>query len=912
VSRSSLVWPSLPRVILYYAVAVLAIAAAVAAGVAADRFLQAAPFVSLFLCAVLFTAWLGGAGPGLFATGLSILAFHYFFIRSLDSLIGTPQDVVRLALFAIAALFVVWLSAAQKRTAESLRRARDELRETVRELEILNTSLKTENAERIRAEQTVRQAERQLQEMIDTIPAIAARYRPDGSLDFVNQTWRTYTGLSQDSLRGHRWGVAIHPDDLPRVEAAWRTHLPTGEPFQLEQRMRRADGEYRWHVVQRVPHRDEKGEVTGWYGVAHDIEDQRRAQEGLRRSERELRDLIETMPAMAVAALPDGSPTFVNRRWAEYTGLSVEDTLGSGWKAAIHPEDFERWLNLWRACLATGQPFEDEARFRRSADGEYRWFWTRGVALRDEQGNIAGWYGLGMDIQDRKYAEQERERLRLLERQAERELRITIDTIPAIVTRYRRDGSPDFVNQTWRTYTGLSNDSLQGQRPGLAVHPDDLPKLHAAWSAHLATGQPFDMEQRLRRADGEYRWFFVRRVPLRDENGQVIRWYAAAHDIDDQKRAERALRRSEAYLAEAQRLAHTGSWAIDYANRKPIHSSEEHHRLFAFDPAGGMPPWRDWMLRIHPEDRPMTEEIIERSSRERTDFEMDYRVCHPDGTMKYLQVVGHPILNAAGEVVEFVGTSVDVTERRQAEESRRDAQNKLAHANRVSTMGQLTASIAHEINQPIAAVVTNASAAVRFLDARPPDLREARQSLDDISRDGIRAGEIIHRIRALVEKVPPRKDRLDMNEAILEVVSLTRHEMVKNAVLLRTDLASGLPSVHGDRIQLQQVVLNLILNAVEAMGTQPDGTRELLIATGKDGAKGVSVAVRDSGPGLGPRDLEHLFDAFYSTKPGGMGMGLAICRSIIDAHGGRIFAAANVPRGADFRFTLPARLDPAS
>jgi PAS domain S-box-containing protein len=403
VSRSSPLGQSVRALTLHYAVAILAVAAAVVAGLLLDHFLQAAAYVSLFLCAILLAAWLGGAGPGLLATGLSIIAFAYYFIPPLHSFAVEPRELPRIVLFAMAALFTVWVCAAQRRTAESLRRARDDLRTTVQELEERNKALQTQDAERLRAE-------RELQVTIDTIPAIVARYRHDGSLDFVNQTWRTYTGLSVDSLRGQRWGVAIHPDDLPRVEAAWRAHLPKGEPFQLEQRMRRADGEYRWHFVSRVPHRNDKGELTGWYGVAHDIEDQRRAQQALHRSERELRDLIETMPAMAVAALPDGSPTFVNRRWKEYTGLSAEETEGSGWKTAIHPEDFERWLKFWRACLATGQPFEDEARFRRAADGEYRWFWTRGVALRDEQGNLAGWYGLGMDIHDRKYAEQERER----------------------------------------------------------------------------------------------------------------------------------------------------------------------------------------------------------------------------------------------------------------------------------------------------------------------------------------------------------------------------------------------------------------------------------------------------------------------------------------------------------------------
>jgi len=290
VSRSSPGWPALPRVLLYYAVAVLSVAAAVLAGLAVDRFLEAAPFVSLFLCAVLLAAWLGGAGPGLFATGLSILAFDYFFIPPVHSLIVGSEGVLRIALFAITALVVVWVSAAQRRTAESLRRTRDDLRATVAELEKLNTSLQAENAERVRAEQSIRQAERELQVTIDTIPAIVARYRRDGSPDFVNETWRTYTGLSLDSLRGQRWGVAIHPDDLPRVEAAWHAHLASGQPFQMEQRLCRADGEYRWFFIRRVPLRDESGEVIKWYAAAHDIEDQKRAERALQRSETYLAD----------------------------------------------------------------------------------------------------------------------------------------------------------------------------------------------------------------------------------------------------------------------------------------------------------------------------------------------------------------------------------------------------------------------------------------------------------------------------------------------------------------------------------------------------------------------------------------------------------------------------------------------
>jgi C4-dicarboxylate-specific signal transduction histidine kinase len=274
---------------------------------------------------------------------------------------------------------------------------------------------------------------------------------------------------------------------------------------------------------------------------------------------------------------------------------------------------------------------------------------------------------------------------------------------------------------------------------------------------------------------------------------------------------------------------------------------------------------------------------------------------HPGGEIRDIHVIGHPVFGPSGGLVEFVGTLMDVTERRRAEEERQ----ALAHANRITTMGQLTASIAHEVNQPIAAVVTNAQAALRWLNMQPSDPEEVRQALDRIVSNGRRAGEVIGRIRALVTKTPPRKDRLDINDTIREVVALTGSELHRNGTSLQTQLADRLPLVPGDRIQLQQVMLNLILNAVEAMSGSREGSRELLISTEEDGANGVRVAVRDWGPGVKPVSLNRLFDAFYTTKPDGMGMGLSICRSIIEAHGGRVWAAPNAPQGAVFQFTLP-------
>jgi len=254
---------------------------------------------------------------------------------------------------------------------------------------------------------------------------------------------------------------------------------------------------------------------------------------------------------------------------------------------------------------------------------------------------------------------------------------------------------------------------------------------------------------------------------------------------------------------------------------------------------------------------------------------------------------------------EGVGFVLDLTEQKRAERAYTQVQMELAHANRVATMGQLTASIAHEINQPIGAAITYAMAALNWLRLQPPNLEEARRSLDTIVEAGIRAGVVIDRIRALVKKAPPRKDRVDINEAVLEIVELTRREMAKNGISVNMQLAERLPAIQGDRVQLQQVILNLVVNAIEAMSGMSEGPRELLISTAKTDSEGVLVAVRDSGPGLAPESVDRLFESFYTTKPVGLGMGLSICRSIIEAHHGRLWATANTPHGAVFQFNLP-------
>jgi C4-dicarboxylate-specific signal transduction histidine kinase len=374
-----------------------------------------------------------------------------------------------------------------------------------------------------------------------------------------------------------------------------------------------------------------------------------------------------------------------------------------------------------------------------------------------------------------------------------------------------------------------------------------------------------------------------------------------ARDELEMRVAERTieLQRSEAYLAAAQRLSHTGSFGWDGSSGK-LSWSEETFRILECNRADQ--PTVDFVLqRTHPYDRARVQQSITLATQGRKTLDFEHRLLMPDGRIKNIHIVGHPVFDESGEFVEFVGTVMDVTERRRAEEERQ----ALAHANRVATMGQLTASIAHEVKQPIAATVINAQAALRWLGAQPPELEEVRQALECVAGDGLRASEVIDRIRALVEKSPPRKEALAINEVICEVIVLLHGEVVKHGIAVQTQLAEGLPRIQGDRVQLQQVILNLILNAIEAMHGAGEGARELQVSTVKAEGGGVLVAVRDTGPGLDPVEFERLFEAFYTTKPGGLGMGLSICRSIVEAHGGQLWADVNRPHGAVLQFAVP-------
>jgi len=687
-----------------------------------------------------------------------------------------------------------------------------------------------------------------------------------------------------------------------------------------------------------------------------DVSERKRAEEELRQSEaiaeQRLRLVVDTTPAMINTCHPDGYLDYVNKGWLDYFGFSLEtaldradvmkmsvpskaDKYDGNWQPIIHPEDLATFRDHWKATLASGKPGESEGRVRRF-DGAYRWHLFRGVPLCDETGKPVKWYISAFDIEDRKQAEAllagEKRILemvargdslaqildslcRLVEDQATGVLasillldsngkRLCRGAAPSLPEPYTDaiDGSeigPSVGSCGTAAYFGkqvivsdISSDPLWVNFRELAL----TYSLRACWSTPIFSAE--------RKVIGTFAMYYrePRSPNPRDQDiiGQITHLAGVAIQ---HKLAENALRRSESYLAEAQRVAHTGSWVWRVTDYEAVHLSDEWYRVYGFDPKYGMPDREQRLERIHPDDRAKYQATINRAVAASSDYDIEFRLLLPDGTVKYIQSVGHPVLDGSGNLVQFVGSTTDITERKRAEEALRQAQADLAYMNRVTTMSELAASLAHEIKQPIAAALTDANTCVRWLSREHPDIEEARQTAARMVKDATRAAEIISRIRLLFKKGTPERELVDVNDVIREMIVLLHSEATRYSISVRTELARDIPQVLADRVQLQQVIMNLITNGVDAM-RDVEGVRELAIKSQRSENEHLMLSVSDTGVGL-PRQRDQIFNAFFTTKVYGTGMGLAISRSIVESHGGRLWAGDNSPRGASFYLTLP-------
>ena len=740
-------------------------------------------------------------------------------------------------------------------------------------------------------------SERELRLIVQNIAGLICIFSPQGKIIGGNQQLLDYFQLPLDEIG--RWATngTTHPDDLRHCTDCFTASLISGEPYDFETRLMRFDGAFRWFQIRGHPLRDAEGAIQRWYGLLIDIDDRKRAEEALRASEIDLRLTLNSIPGLVCTFTADGRFESANQQFYDYLPRDF-DTEAWATKGPVHPDDRDHSVAVFRNSMISGEPYEYEARAK-CFDGVFRWFQVLGRPHRGDDGRIVRWYSLLIDVDDRKRAERELAA-------SERNLRLTIDTIPALAWSALPDGTADFLNQHYLDYVGQSLDSLKGWGWADFVHPEDLASLTAAWSDFRARGIGGSTEARMRRHDGVFRWFLFRVDPLHDEQGGIIKWYGVNTDIEDREQAERALKRSETFLAEGQRISATGSfsWQLD---TDEFTFSDELRRLFEFE-ADEVVTLARIADRVHPDDHAL---LAENVAIVRTGFdnpEYEIRMQLPDGRIKYMRVLGRAFRQPDGSL-ECLGAVQDITQRKIAEDGLHQVRSELAHVTRVLSFNALTASIAHEINQPLSGILTNASACVRLLAAEPPKIDSAIETARRTIRDGNRAAEIVLRLRKLYSKETERADDVDINHAAAEVVALAASDLQRKRVMIRTDFTHDLPAVAGDRVQLQQVILNMLTNAADAMSGIQDRDRAVTIRTARVGDD-ICLSVHDVGTGLGEQNPENLFQPFFTTKTNGMGIGLSVSRSIIESHGGRLWAAPNSSGGATFSFSIPASTDP--
>jgi PAS domain S-box-containing protein len=486
----------------------------------------------------------------------------------------------------------------------------------------------------------------------------------------------------------------------------------------------------------------------------------------------------------------------------------------------------------------------------------------------------------------------------------EGQFRVLLDTIPTLAWRTSADGRAEFFNRRWLEYAGLSADEARGWEWTSALHPDDQDHLIQTWQTILQSGQPGEAEARLKGADGRYRWFLFRCVPLRDEEGRITGWCGTNTDIEDRKRIEDDLCRSKAILEETQRITRCGSMGLNISTGEVFWSAEA-ARIFGFAPQD-RPTVEQILQVLHPDDRWLCERSVGRTLRGEPDTDYDVRLVMADGSIRIVRRIDSPGESKSPSSLGSVCAVIDVTEAREAEAALQETQADLARITRVTTLGEMAASITHEVLQPISAIVANGEAALQWLLRPKPEIDEVREALESMVADGHRAAAIVNGIRSLAKKSKPERLVFDLNRMLEDAVALIRGELVRDQVSLRLELESGLPGVRSDRVQLQQVVINLLINGIQAMSGLAT-TRVLSLRSKRYGEDQVIVEVEDRGAGIDAEVGDRVFAPFVTTKPDGMGMGLAICRSIVAAHGGRLwFTRAEV--GTIFHFSLPLAL----
>jgi PAS domain S-box-containing protein len=704
----------------------------------------------------------------------------------------------------------------------------------------------------------------------------------------------------------------VHPEDRESLYQGVDQDLVAGERPEAEFRIVRPSGEVRtvssltserWSSLPGDTKRDASGRPYKLFGTIQDITDRKRTEEAFQEISHKLQESNARLEeAQRIANVGHYSWNLVENRviWSDEVyriyGLDLQEGPIDLAKVSemIHPEDRELVFRASEEALQSKVPADIEHRLVRP-NGEVRTIHSVGTVKRDTSGRPYEMFGTAQDITERKRSEEALKQSQFYLSEGQR--------LAHMGSWAFNDSGHYWSDELYKIY-GLDpqNGAPTIEQYLALIHPQDRASMAETIKRMQEEHCGFDQIERIVRPDGQLRYIRAVAVPV-IEQGVFKGFIGTTMDVTEQELLTQELRREQAYLTEAQSLTHIGSWACNLVTREIFHSSDENARLYGFDPGEGAIPFDRFYNAILKEDELALRPKLENAIRVGADYDVEFRIRRTDGAVRFLRGIGHH--NPSQEIGEYVGITMDMTERKRAEEEReklRQLEADLAHINRVSMMGEMAASLAHEIKQPITAAVMNAQACLRLLERNEPNIVKAHEAAFGMAGCATRAAEIIDRVRSLFGKNAAEHEAVDVNVVIRDIVVLLKNEARRHSVVVHTELAEDLPTVMGDRVQLQQVLMNLMLNGIESMRDTPG---ELRITSRQVDESEVLISVSDTGVGLPAEKLDQIFNAFFTTKPQGTGMGLAISRSIIESHGGRLWGEANNRRGAIFRFTLP-------
>jgi PAS domain S-box-containing protein len=744
--------------------------------------------------------------------------------------------------------------------------------------------------ETVKAQQALAASEREARELLDRLPGHFAT-RTSDDFDFINQQILEKAGTTLEGMQNLGFLRFIHPDDRERVKEGFRRSVREKSAYDTTYRWADHGDDYRWRHSRSVPYFNDDGSVYKWYAMNMDIDALYRSQEVIREREVQLNWLAETLPGLLWCTDAHGRLEYINKRAEDYTGLQLNDLIADGWLHLVHPDDAASTIAVWQDSLDNGRPYDCVHRLR-SVDNTYRWFQCKGTPLRDANGEIVNWFGLSIDIHERHLAQ---EALRT----NELNLRRLVDALPAMIWRATPQGEVDRWSQQMLTFMGKSGEQFDKEMLLNLIPEADRLRVRSRWRQAVREGTSYQDTYQVTGADGKLHWYLARGEPFRDESGQILHWYGVCTDINDLKQTQAVLEQREHQLRELIETIPAMLWCnnprgeLIYINRKTAEFVGLRISQLAV---------RRYQRTIHPDDLSSLNQAWTHSIRTGEPYSHAARLRRKDGVYRWYQHTAEAMRDAHGNIVQWYGLSLDIDEPKRAEDRLRHTQAELARATQIATVAELSASIAHELNQPLTSVIANAQACKRWLAASPPNLSEARVSVESVVRDARSADETMQSIRALFKRQSFQKRERNVKDMVLESVRLLREDETKRSADIDFDLPDGLPAVFVDQIQIQQVLLNLMTNAIEA--TENSGRAPRILITAKAlGNRSVLLEVIDNGSGIVGGDS--IFDAFVTTKSKGMGIGLAVSRFIIETHDGRLTATNNEGYGATFSVVLP-------